>query len=120
MEIPETGGSTKAGLTSRLGCYQAELKRLRIEFINAKNSSCGIQIGSGGNNVSYDSSDFDDIGIKEEQQRRLLDNSERIERTGNRLADGYRTILETENIGTAVLQDLSHQRETIQKSRNRV
>lgn len=119
MEIRETGGSTKIGLTSRLGCYQAELKRLRIEFVNAKNSSCGITIGASGTNGSYES-DFDDIGIKEEQQRRLLDNSERIERTGNRLADGYRTIIETENIGTAVLQDLSHQRETLQKSRNRV
>lgn len=116
LEIQETGGQTKAGLTSRLGCYQAELKRLRQEFVNAKNASCGITIGS----ASYDSSDFDEIGIKEEQQRRLLDNSERIERTGNRLADGYRTILETETIGTTVLQDLSHQRETLQRSRNRV
>lgn len=117
MEIVETGGSTKVGLTSRLGCYQAELKRLRIEFVNAKNSTVSITIGGTG---TYDSSDFDDIGIKEEQQRRLLDNSERIERTGNRLADGYRTILETENIGTTVLQDLSHQRESLQRSRNRV
>lgn len=62
----------------------------------------------------------DEMSIRDEQQKRLLDNSDRIERAGNRLADGYRTILETEQLGTAVLQDLSQQRETLQRSRSRV
>lgn len=103
----------RASLTNRLNCYEAELKRLQHEFTIAKPES-GQQ--------SYDSSDFDEVvgGIKAEQQQRLLDNSERIERTGRRLEDGYRTILETESIGTAVLQDLSQQRETLQRSRARV
>lgn len=114
LEIQDVESTAKASSQSRLNCYQAELKRLTQEFQNAKTET---QIHM------YDSSDFDELtttGISNEQQRRLLDNSERIERTGNRLAEGYKTILETEQLGTAVLQDLSSQRETLQKSRSRL
>lgn len=114
LEIQDVDSTTKASFISRLNCYQAELKRLTQEFQNAKNET-QIQL--------YDSSDFDELttnGISNQQQRSLLDNSERIERTGNRLTEGYRTILETEQIGASVLQDLSSQRETLQKSRSRL
>lgn len=116
LEIRDASTSNKTGLTNRLNCYQAELKRLKQEFLNAKNSR------SDATTISFESTDYDNAGesINDEQQRRLLDNSERIERTGNRLADGYRTILETEQIGATVLQDLSQQREQIQRSRARV
>lgn len=112
LEIRDADSTTKTSLTSRLNCYHAELKRLKQEFQNAKNET----------HVSlYDSSDFDDsAGITGDQQRRLLDNSERIERTGNRLTEGFRTILETERLGASVLQDLSTQRESIKRTRSRV
>lgn len=114
LEIQSQDSSVKSSLTGRLNCYHAELKRLRQEFQIAKNET-QVQL--------YDSSDFDELttsGISGEQQRRLLDNSERIERTGNRLTEGYRTILETEQIGSTVLKDLAGQREVLQKSRSRV
>lgn len=114
LEVQDVDSTIKSNFVSRLNCYQAELKRLTQEFQNAKNET-QIQM--------YDSSDFDELttsGMNNQQQRRLLDNSERIERTGNRLAEGYRTILETEQIGASVLQDLSSQRETIKKSRSRL
>lgn len=114
LEIRDADSSVKTSLTNRLNCYNAELKRLQQEFTNAKNET-QVQL--------YDSSDFDELtttGIRGEQQRRLLDNSERIERTGNYLDEGYRTVLEAERIGATVLQDLSTQRETLHKSRSRV
>lgn len=60
------------------------------------------------------------ISLNEEQKQRLLDNTERLERTGRQLDTGYQILLETEEIGSQVLQDLASQRETIQKSRSRV
>lgn len=117
MELEIQGAessATKANFQSRLKCYEVELKRLTQEFQSAKND---VQV------AIYDSSDFDELttsGITSEQQRRLLDNAERIERTGNRLTDGLRTVLETEQIGSTVLQDLSTQRETMQRSRARL
>lgn len=117
MELEIQGAessSTKANFQSRLKCYEVELKRLTQEFQSAKNE---VQV------AIYDSSDFDELttsGITSGQQRRLLDNAERIERTGNRLTEGLRTVLETEQIGSTVLQDLSTQRETMQRSRARL
>lgn len=89
------------------------MKRLQNEYKLAQDK---IQ------NKIYDSiDDFDEIvSIKEEQKQRLLENSERIERTGKRLDDGYRIVLETEQIGSQVLQDLHHQRETIQSARSKI
>lgn len=58
--------------------------------------------------------------MNEEQKQRLLDTSEEIERTGKHLETGYRIALETEKFATEVLQDLETQRETIQRTRNRV
>lgn len=63
---------------------------------------------------------YEDWNTANEQHQKLLDNTERLERTGKTLTEGYRVILETEQIGAAVLQDLSVQRETIQRSRGRV
>lgn len=111
LEIREAPINARPGLTNRLNCYQAELKRLLLEFSNAKSSKT----------AGYDSVDeFEDIGMQEEQKQRLLSNSERIERTGKTLEEGYRVIVETESIGNQVLQDLHMQRETITRARGRV
>lgn len=113
LELHETDASVRASLSTRLNCYNAELKRLKQEFQNAKGNS---------ESNAHDYSDFDDYsnGMTSDQRRHLLDNSERIERTGNMLTEGARSILETEQLGTAVLQDLSAQRESIHKTRSRV
>jgi len=98
----------------RLKSYQAELRRLEEDYNKSKIKPNPLLVD--------DSSSIDDfdIGVSEDQKRRLLDNSERLERTGNRLEEGYRIAVETEEIGTHVLQNLSTQRESIQRSRNRL
>nr|VZI48417.1 unnamed protein product [Spirometra erinaceieuropaei] len=50
----------------------------------------------------------------------LLTNTERVERTGRRLQEGLRTAYETEEIGGQILSDLDHQRDTLQRSRDRL
>lgn len=58
--------------------------------------------------------------INREQQQRLLDTTEEIEQTGKHLANGYRIAIETEELGSKMLNDLHAQKETIQSSLNRV
>ena len=98
---------------SRVNCYHSELKRLKVEYSQAKITKTG-----------FDDSDLNsedlEIGMQEDQKRRLLDNSERLERTGNYLQDSYRVAIETEHLGTQVLQDLHQQREQINRSRGKV
>ena len=113
LEVREVEISKQQRCKTKLDCYRAELKRLTLEYIKARSIKQGT--------FNYESQEeFEDIRISENQKQKLLDNSERIERTGKRLEEGYRVILETQDIGTHVLQNLSEQRETIQRSRDRL
>lgn len=114
LEVRETDSAQRQWCRSKLDCYRTELKRLTSEFTKNKANQKPFVNG-------YDSVDeYSDVHLSESQKQRLLDNSEKIERTGKKLEDSYRIILETQDIGNNVLQDLNHQRETIQKSRSRV
>ncbi|XP_049876191.1 vesicle transport through interaction with t-SNAREs homolog 1A [Pectinophora gossypiella] len=101
-----------SGAGSRVEAYRAELKRVRDEYRSVLTNSATY-------NMDTEES-FDDWGGANEQRQKLLDNTERLERTGKTLTEGYRVVLETEQIGAAVLQDLSGQRETLQRSRGRL
>ncbi|XP_043467452.1 vesicle transport through interaction with t-SNAREs homolog 1A [Leptopilina heterotoma] len=112
LEVRGVSGSARDRLRVRVESHRAELKRLTQEFDLSKNPK--IDVIDLGIEESWDN------GITEEQRKRLLDASERIDRTGRTLQNGYRMVLETEEIGTQVLKDLHDQRETIQRSRGRL
>ncbi|CAH2244043.1 vesicle transport through interaction with t-SNAREs homolog 1A [Pararge aegeria] len=100
-----------SGAGSRVAAYRVELQRVRDEYRAVAS-----------NNATYniDPDEYEDWSMVNDQRQRLLDNTEQLERTGKTLTEGYRVVLETEQIGAAVLQDLSEQRETIQRSRGRL
>lgn len=113
LEVREIEMSKRLRCRTKVDCYRAELKRLTLEYIKARSIKQGA--------LGYESAEeFNDIRISGDQKQRLLDNSERLERSSKRLEEGYRVILETEEIGNQVMQNLSEQRETIQRSRGRV
>ncbi|KAJ0174862.1 hypothetical protein K1T71_009970 [Dendrolimus kikuchii] len=104
--------SRGAGAGSRIAAYKAELQRIKDEYRSVLSNSA---------TYNMDTEDvYEDWNGANEQHQKLLNNTERLERTGKNLTEGYRVILETEQIGAAVLQDLSVQRETIQRSRGRL
>lgn len=71
--------------------------------------------------VEDDNSHFAEIeDVTSEQKQRLLYTSERLNQSGIQLDNTYRITVETEEIGSQILTDLNHQRETMQKSFNRV
>ncbi|CAH4030248.1 vesicle transport through interaction with t-SNAREs homolog 1A [Pieris brassicae] len=100
-----------SGVGSRVAAYRAELQRVRDEYRSVISNSAAYNI---------DPDDYEDWSTVNEQNQKLLDNSERLERSGKNLTEGYRIILETEQIGNAVLQDLHHQRETLHRTRSRL
>jgi len=53
-----------------------------------------------------------------EQRQQLLNGTDRLERSSNRLRDSQRVALETEEIGRNTLADLGRQRETISHTRD--
>ncbi|GMS95840.1 hypothetical protein PENTCL1PPCAC_18015, partial [Pristionchus entomophagus] len=63
---------------------------------------------------------LDESMSMDQQEEQLIANTERLERTSRKLQDAYRIAIETEEIGTEVLGNLGAQRETINRSRNRM
>lgn len=113
LEVREIEPVKRQRCKTKLECYRAELKRLTLEYIKARSIKQTA--------LGYDSAEeLNDIRISSDQKQRLLDNSERLERSGRKLEEGYRVVIETQEIGNHVLQDLNEQRETIQRSRGRV
>ena len=111
LEVREVESAKRQRCRTKLDCYRAELKRLTLEYIKARSIK----------QLSYDSAEeLNDVRMASDQKQRLLDNSERIERTGRQLEEGYRVVIETQEIGNQVMQNLNNQRETIKRTRSRV
>ncbi|GBP58591.1 Vesicle transport through interaction with t-SNAREs homolog 1A [Eumeta japonica] len=108
MELESRGAAT----ISRVSAYKAELQRVKDEYrsVISRSGNCNLDMDEV----------YDDWDGAAEQHRKLLDNTERLERSGQALSEGYRVVLETEQIGTVVLNELNEQRDTIQKAKGRV
>ncbi|XP_031836027.1 vesicle transport through interaction with t-SNAREs 1a [Nomia melanderi] len=112
LEVREVNSASRDRLRGQVKSHRAELKRLTQEFQLAKKPKEDI--------IEISREDSWDSSITEDQKKRLLDSSERIERSGRTLQNGYRMVLETEEIGSQVLMELHNQRETIQRGRGRL
>ncbi|CDS37521.1 vesicle transport through interaction with [Echinococcus multilocularis] len=122
LEIQDMPADVKPKYTTRLQCYGQELGRLAQEFKRPRYSmnaapSTGPLSDHGALREELLSGAAADSG---DMRASLLTNTERVERTGRRLNEGLRMAYETEEIGGQILDDLDQQRETIQRSRDRL
>ncbi|CEF60001.1 Vesicle transport through interaction with t-SNAREs homolog 1A [Strongyloides ratti] len=96
----------------RVRSYRSDKKQLEIELQKAlkriNNKENFDELMHIDNPTSYDIKD------------KLIANTERLERGSRKIEESYRIALETEDIGTTVLQDLSSQRETLNRARERL
>ncbi|KAK6738720.1 hypothetical protein RB195_020682 [Necator americanus] len=63
---------------------------------------------------------YDEAVEMDQQEEQLIANTERLERSSRKIQDAYRMAVETEQIGAEVLGNLSSQRETIGRARDRM
>uniref|UniRef100_A0A183GLQ2 t-SNARE coiled-coil homology domain-containing protein n=1 Tax=Heligmosomoides polygyrus TaxID=6339 RepID=A0A183GLQ2_HELPZ len=63
---------------------------------------------------------YDEAVEMDQQEEQLIANTERLERSSRKLQNAYRMAVETEQIGSEVLGNLSAQRETIGRARERM
>ena len=100
----------KAPLLAKLREYKADLKGLKDGLKKAEQSSGGggdaarAELGLGGEDWN---------GSSVAQRERLQQTTNRIARTGDRIKQSKTTLLETEEIGVSILQNLHSQRETL-------
>lgn len=114
MEIRSVAPLERGKFQNRLQSYNVELMKLEKDYKRAR-----ISLG-------YDAQLRDELfnngeaQLTEDMRENLLSNAEKLEMSSDRLDTGYRICLETEQIGTQILEDLSGQRTTLQRAKDRL
>eukprot|EP00164_Ancoracysta_twista_P001094 GFYU01001430.1.p1 GENE.GFYU01001430.1~~GFYU01001430.1.p1 ORF type:complete len:234 (+),score=50.37 GFYU01001430.1:48-704(+) len=111
IEVRSLPASERYTYTGSVKEYKDKLANLKTDLRKAQAQFDGAreELFAGRNDLSVTSVD---------QRTRLLDSTQRLEGTGNRIDESYRTALETEQIGASILSDLHHQRGQLEDSRN--
>lgn len=120
LEVREIPLQSRGLLSTRMKSYKQELakldkdfKRSRIAYSDEVNLRNEL-LGDDGNTTENQL-----IKLREEKAC-LLDNTERLERSTRRLEAGYQLTVETEQIGQEILENLHHDKEKIQRARERL
>ncbi|KAM3835349.1 vesicle transport through interaction with t-SNAREs homolog 1A isoform 1-T1 [Vipera latastei] len=111
LEVREIPPQSRAMYSSRMKSYKQEMEKLDTDFKRSR-----IAYSDEVRNELLG----DDGNSSEMQRAHLLDNTERLERSSRRLEAGYQIAVETEQIGQDILENLSQDREKIQRARDRL
>ncbi|EDL01734.1 vesicle transport through interaction with t-SNAREs homolog 1A (yeast), isoform CRA_e, partial [Mus musculus] len=118
LEVREIPPQSRGMYSNRMRSYKQEMGKLETDFKRSRiaysDEVRNELLGDAGN-----SSENQLIKLREERAH-LLDNTERLERSSRRLEAGYQIAVETEQIGQEMLENLSHDREKIQRARDRL
>ncbi|KAM3912714.1 vesicle transport through interaction with t-SNAREs homolog 1A isoform 2-T2 [Leptodactylus fuscus] len=111
LEVREIPAQSRAMYSNRMRSYKQEMGKLEADFKRSRiaysDEVRNELLGDEGNS-------------SESQRAHLLDNTERLERSSRRLEAGYQIAVETEQIGQNILENLSQDREKIQRARDRL
>ncbi|ELU10032.1 hypothetical protein CAPTEDRAFT_152399 [Capitella teleta] len=114
LEVRELPTASRNKHQTRLKSFQAELTKLEKALRKSRIAFCDEV------HVRDELLGSEETNRSQDQRQRLLENTERLERTSKNLDAGYKTCIETEEIGSAILEDLHDQRQTLQRSRDRL
>lgn len=112
LEVREVSGEEKSKLGHRLKAYNNEMQRFEQDL---KKARVAFSDQEGRNELLGG----EDSHSSEDQRARLLDNTERVERSGRQLEEGYKMCVETEQIGVDIMNNLHRDREVIERARER-
>ncbi|XP_046864744.1 vesicle transport through interaction with t-SNAREs homolog 1A-like [Xenia sp. Carnegie-2017] len=114
LEAREQPAPDKTKLCNRVKTYEKEVQKLEQELKKAQ-----VKFGDyEADRNELLNSDF--TSSSEDQRTRLLNNTERLERSSNQLDDGYRMCIETEEMGTVIMDNLQRDREVMMRTRERL
>ncbi|XP_021905785.1 vesicle transport v-SNARE 13-like isoform X2 [Carica papaya] len=109
LEARSLQPNVKAVLLAKLREYKTDLNNLKNEV---------KRITSGNANQAardelLESGMADALSVSTDQRGRLLMSTERLNQSSNRIKESRRTMLETEELGVSILQDLHQQRQAL-------
>lgn len=114
LEARSLPPNIKAVLLAKLREYKSDLNNLKSEV---------KRISSGNPNQAardelLESGMADALTVSAEQRARLMMSTERLNKSSDRIKDSRRTMLETEELGVSILQDLHGQRQALLHANN--
>ena len=114
LEVRDMPSASRQTSNVRVRSYHDELQRLQKDF---RRSQVQLADAAQGRDELLGP---DDAANSEDQRERLLQNTEKMTKSTNRLEEGYRMALETEEIGRGIMDNLHRDRETITRARDRL
>lgn len=115
LEARSLQPSLKANLLAKLREYKSDLNNLKREVKKA--SSTDSQTAR---DELLESGMSDTLMASADQRGRLLMSTERMDQSSGRIKESRRTLLETEELGVSILQDLHQQRQTLLRTHDTV
>ncbi|KAL4274466.1 vesicle transport v-SNARE 11-like [Arachis ipaensis] len=110
MELEARSASMKASLLVKLREYKTDLNNLKSELkriTSATNNDELLELGQADTLVSSN-----------DHRERLVMSTERLNQSSERIKESRRSMLETEELGAAILQDLHQQRQSLLHAHN--
>ncbi|KAI8528522.1 hypothetical protein RHMOL_Rhmol12G0155000 [Rhododendron molle] len=116
LEARSLQPSVKAVLLAKLREYKADLNKLKREV---KKISSGNQV-SREELLESGMADGQAVQVSVDQRQRLAMSTERLNQSSDRIMESRRTMLETEELGVSILEDLHHQRDSLLHSHKKL
>jgi len=113
LEARSLPPTQKATLLAKLREYKSDLTNLKRDV----KKSASTDAASARDDL-LESGMADHANPTHDQRGRLLMSTERLNQSGERIKESKRTLLETEELGVSILQDLHTQRQTLLHAQN--
>ncbi|XP_041996598.1 vesicle transport v-SNARE 13-like [Salvia splendens] len=114
LEARSLSASVKAMLLVKLREYKTDLNNLKSEV---KRITLG-NANQGARDDLLESGMADTLTASADQRARLLMTTERLGKSSDRIREGRKTMLETEELGVSILHDLHQQRQSLLQAHN--
>ncbi|XP_024380635.1 vesicle transport v-SNARE 13 [Physcomitrium patens] len=113
LEARSLPPTQKATLLAKLREYKSDLTNLKRDVKKSATTDAAAA-----RDDLLESGMADRANPTHDQRGRLLMSTERLNQSGERIKESKRTLLETEELGVSILQDLASQRQTLLHAQN--
>ncbi|KAI4335964.1 hypothetical protein L6164_014553 [Bauhinia variegata] len=101
--------NVKATLLAKLREYKTDLNNVKNEFKRIKSTNANVAA----RDELLESGNAEKQMVSSDQRGRLLASTERLNQSTDRIKQSRQTMLETEELGVSILQDLHQQRQSL-------
>ncbi|MED6217490.1 Vesicle transport v-SNARE 12 [Stylosanthes scabra] len=119
LEARSLQPSMKASLLVKLREYKTDLNNLKNEVKRMtsaanNNSNVNVRLGLGGSRDDLlESGQAHTLAVSNDERGRMAMSTERLNQSSERIKESRRSMLETEELGASILQDLHQQRQSL-------